>query len=242
MNGSKSQRPLAAEARNRGAHLATGLRRLRVSAVRGGTARGWHLVAAVLMLVSMGADAQQLLDRIVARVGATAITQTDVEAALALGIVESRPGEERLAAGIRQLIDRQLLLAEVARFPPMEPPAADVDAVVARMRTRAGADFAAVVKRTGLDEQRIRDLARDSLRIQAYLDQRFGAAPQASVQEARAYYEAHPQEFTRNGALVPFEEVETAARESASADRRVRTVTQWLADLRTRGDVVTLAP
>ena len=110
------------------------------------------------------------------------------------------------------------------------------------MRTRARADIAAVVKRTGLDEQRIRDLARDGLRIQAYLDQRFGAAPQASMQEARAYYDTHPQEFTRDGVLVPFEEVETAARESASADRRLRTVAQWLADLRTRGDIVTLAP
>jgi hypothetical protein len=202
----------------------------------------WYLVAALATVAPLQPAAQQLLDRIVARVGATVITQTDVEAALALGIVEPRPGEDRTAAGTRQLIDRQLLLAEVARFPPMEPSAADVDALVARMRTRAGADFAALVKRTGLDEQRIRDLARDSLRIQAYLDQRFGAAAQASVQEARDYYEAHPQEFMRNGALAPFEEVETAARESASADRRGRTVAQWLADLRTRGDVVTLAP
>ena len=186
------------------------------------------------------ATAQQLLDRIVARVGATVITQTDVDAALALGIVEPRAGDDRMAAGTQQLIDRQLLLAEVGRFPPMEPSAADIDAVVARMRTRAGADFAAVMKRTGLDEQRIRELARDSLRIQAYLDQRFGATPQASAQEAREYYDTHREAFTRNGALAPFEEVETAAREAASAERRSRTVTQWLADLRTRGEIVTL--
>lgn len=186
------------------------------------------------------ADAQQLLDRIVARVGATVITQTDVEAALALGIAAPRPGDDRMAAGTQQLIDRQLLLAEVARFPPLEPPAADVDALVARMRTRAGTDFAAVMKRTGFDEQRIRELARDSLRIQAYLDQRFGASPQASPQEARAYYDTHQQEFMRDGVLAPFEAVETAAREAASAERRSRTVSQWLADLRTRGEVVTL--
>jgi hypothetical protein len=199
-----------------------------------------QLVVAIVTVSSV-ASAQQLLDRIVARVGATVITQTDVEAALALGIAEPRPGDDRTAAGTQQLVDRQLLLAEVARFPPMEPSAADVDALVARMRTRAGADFAAVMKRTGFDEQRIRELARDSLRIQAYLDQRFGASPQASPQEARDYYDTHREEFTREGVLAPFEQVETAAREAASAERRSRTVTQWLADLRTRGEVVTRA-
>jgi hypothetical protein len=189
----------------------------------------------------MSAGAQQLLDRVVARVGATVITQTDVDAALVLGIAEPAPGEDRIAGGTRQLIDRQLLLAEVARFPPAEPSAADIAAVVARMRARAGADFEAVMKRTGRDEQRIRELARDTLRIQAYIDQRFGATAQASAQETREYYDTHPQEFRRNGVVPPFEEVELAARESASAERRRRTVAQWVADLRTRGEIVELS-
>ena len=186
------------------------------------------------------ASAQQLLDRIVARVGGVVITQTDVEAALALAIAEPGSGEDRLASGTRQMIDRQLLLAEVARFPPMEPSAADVDALVARMRSRAGGEFESVMKRTGFDAQRLRELARDSLRIQAYLDQRFGATAQAGPQEAREYYESHPQEFRRDGVVLPFEEVEAAARQSASAERRRRTVAQWIADLRTRGEIVIL--
>jgi hypothetical protein len=182
---------------------------------------------------------QQLLDRIVARVGGTAITQSDVDAALALGIVEPEPGQDRFASGARQLIDRQLLLAEVARFPPPEPSAAAIDAVMARMQSHAGAGFDAVMKRTGLDEQRVRQLARDTLRIQAYIEQRFGATAQTGTQEARDYYDSHRQEFTRNGVVAPFEEVEAAARQAASADRRRRTIAQWIADLRTRGDVVT---
>ena len=35
-------------------------------------------------------EAQQLLDRVVARIGTTAITQTDVDAALAFGIVDTQ--------------------------------------------------------------------------------------------------------------------------------------------------------
>jgi hypothetical protein len=208
---------------------------------RGTDPLSWYLVAALLIVSPMVATSQQLLDRVVARVGATVITQTDVDAALALGIAEPAPGEDRIAGGTRQLIDRQLLLAEVARFPPPEPSAADIDAIVARMRARAGADFEAAMKRTGRDAQRIRELARDTLRIQAYIDQRFGATAQASAQEAREYYDTHPQEFRRNGVVPPFEDVELAARQSASAERRRRTVAQWVADLRTRGEVIELS-
>lgn len=209
----------------------------RGACVRAGLVLSCFLAAAAAALPP-DAGAQQLLDRIVARVGATVITQTDVEAALALGVVEAAAGADRQDSATQQLVDRHLLLAEVGRFPPVEPPAADVDAVVAQMRAHAGAQLTGIVTRTGLDEQRIRELARDTLRIQAYIDQRFGSSAQASVQEAREYYESHRQEFARNGAVPPFEQVEEAARAAASAERRGRTVTQWIADLRTRGEVV----
>src|SRR5690606_19182022 len=132
--------------------------------------------------------------------------------ALALGVVEPGPGADRLAAGTQALVDRHLLLAEVSRFPPVEPPAAEVDALVARMRQHAGPGLPALVERTGLDDARIREMARDTLRIEAYLAQRFGTTAQVTLQEARNYYETHRQEFARNGAVPPFEEVEAAVR------------------------------
>ena len=190
------------------------------------------------MMWLAAAAGQQLLDRIVARVGATVITHTDVEAAFALGVIDVAPGEDRMGAGTRQLVDRHLLLAEVARFPPAEPAPDEVEALVARMRAHAGDGFAALVKRTGVDDLRLREIARDTLRIQTYIDQRFGSIGQASIQEARDYYESHRQEFTRNGRVAPFEDVEVAARTAAAAERRRRSVAQWIADLRTRGEVV----
>jgi hypothetical protein len=183
------------------------------------------------------AEASQLLDRVVARVGATAITQSDVDAALGLGIVEVAGGQDR-EAGAQQLIDRQLLLTEVSRFPPAEPSEAAIAELAARMMARAGSGFDALSKRTGIDAKRVRELARDTLRIQAYIDQRFGAAAPVGVQEARDYYEAHRQEFAKGGVVPPFEQIETAARQAAAADRRRRAVNQWVADLRTRGEVV----
>ena len=183
-------------------------------------------------------NAQQLLDRVVARVNNVPITLTDVNAALGLGVVTVSGAEDPGAAAMRQLIERQLILAEVARFAPPEPDAAAIDRDVADMKARTGDRLAALMQSTGLDEQRIRDIARETLRIQAYLNQRFGATVQVSEGEVEQYYRAHPEEFTRNGQLMSFDDAEAIARERSSALRRAALVAQWLRDLRTRADVV----
>jgi hypothetical protein len=173
---------------------------------------------------------QQLIDRIVARVNGTAITFTDMNAAIALGIVSS-------SSAIDQLIDRQLVLAEVARFLPPEPPPSAVAVEAGSLTTNAGAKLAEVMASTGVDEARIREMARENLRIQAYLNQRFGTAPQLTEEEVAQYYRIHPEEFTRGGTLMPFTEAEPLARERAAVERRATTVANWMRDLRTRAEI-----
>ena len=186
-----------------------------------------------LCLLTSDVRAQQLLDRIVARVNGYAITLSDVRAAVALGIVKANTED----AAIEPLIDRQLMLAEVARFVPPEPPAADVDREVEAITARVGPRLSAVMQSTGLDEGRIREIARENLRVQAYLDQRFGTSVQLTEDEVERYYRIHPDEFTREGRLMPFVEAEPIAREHAAAERRTTTVSQWLRDLRARAEI-----
>ncbi len=212
------------------------LRRSRPTTRRSGALR--LCVCAWCVIALSPAFAGQLLDRVVARVGSVIITLTDVRAALGLGLIETRAGEDPERAAIERLIDRQLLLNEVARFPPPEPDPQAVDAQVTLMTQYAGSDLQRLMETTGLDERSIRALARDSLRIQAYLDQRFGAAFQVSDEEVRRYYDANPTEFMRDGLLVPFEQVEVIARQRAAAARRAVVVGQWLRDLRARTQVV----
>jgi hypothetical protein len=179
---------------------------------------------------------QQLLDRIVARVNGDVITLTDLKAAVALGILEGPTGGDETLA-IEPLIDRQLVLTEVARFAPPEPAPADVARETAALTARVGSRLAAVMESTGIDEARIRDIARDNLRIQAYLNQRFGTTVQLTEEEVAQYYRIHPDEFTRNGTLMPFTGAEPLARERAGAERRASTVAQWMRDLRSRAAV-----
>ena len=182
--------------------------------------------------------AAQLIDRVLARVGTNAVTMTDVRAAIELGLVETKPSEDRQAVALQRTIERRLVLDEVARFAPPEPAADAVMEEVAAMKARAGAGFDALVLATGLDEAKLRQLARETLRIRAYVAQRFGTTAQVTVEEARKYYEEHPEEFTRDGVRMPFEQAEAEARQRASAERLRVTIDQWVQDLAKRAEVV----
>lgn len=128
------------------------------------------------MLVASVTVHAQLIERVLARVDGSIIMLSDVRAAIALGLVDVPAGAAAETAALEQLIDRQVALREVARFTAIEPDAAAIDRQAAAMKARAGANLQSLMQATGLDEARIRDLARDTLRLQSYVRQRFGAA------------------------------------------------------------------
>ena len=196
----------------------------------------WLVLASVVLCVSHP-TAQRLLDRVLARVDGYPITLTDVQAASGLGVIQLPPGADAMAAGTQQMIDRQLELTEVQRFPPPEPDPASVAREAARLKMNAGARLPALMQSTGLSEQRVTDIARDNVRIAAYLDQRFGTVVQVRDEDVAAYYRTHEAEFTRGGETIPFEEAEPTARQRVSDERRRATVAQWIRDLRSRADV-----
>ena len=195
------------------------------------------LLALALTSAAASAAAQTLLDRVVARVNGTVILLSDVRAAVIFGLVEG-PAESELA--VEETVQRALLVEEVNRFPPPEPAAEAVAAELERLRARAGTSLDDVERGTGLSADNIRLLARDRLRIQGYIDQRFGVTVPLTDEQVLEYYRAHPEEFTTNGQLTPFERAQGLARERAGLEQRQRTINQWLRDLRARADVSVL--
>ena len=123
------------------------------------------------------ADADEVIDRVLAVAAGDVITLSDVRAARELGRVESGNAPDPVRAALGQLIDRALVLAEVNRFAPPEPTAqamaAALDTVAARFATPEA--FEAAMARLGIDRPFVRNVLRDDLRIRAYLDQRFTA-------------------------------------------------------------------
>jgi hypothetical protein len=191
---------------------------------------------AVCIVSYAAVSAQQPLDRVMARIGSNAVTLTDVKAAVGLGLVDAKSPDDSSALSLA--IDRQVMLIEVARFPPAEPSDVAINQQVEAMRKHAGAALPELMKSTGLDEARLRDLARDTLRIQAYIMQRFGATANVGEDDARRYYDDHKDQFTRNGQLMPFDDVLAEARKLASAAKLQDSIAQWVRDLRMRSEVV----
>jgi parvulin-like peptidyl-prolyl isomerase len=187
-----------------------------------------------LMAAAAPLDAQTLLDRVVARVNGSIILLSDVRAAAALGLVEASPDSQD---AVEQMVQRALLVEEVNRFPPPEPSSDAVDAELGRLRARAGGSLEDVERRTGVTADHMRLFARDRLRIQGYIDQRFGLTVPLTDEQVLEYYRAHPEEFTSNGELMPFDRAQGLARERAGLEQRQRTIDQWLRDLRARADV-----
>ncbi len=203
------------------------------------------LSAAAIWWALLGpASAQEVLDRVLARVDSEPITLTDVRAAIRLGLVETTEGVDPILAALRQMIERRLVLAEVERFSPTEPDPAAVNAEVKTLEARVGtsADLAALEQTTGYGGDRIREIARANLRIEAYLNRRFGASVQPTDDEVGQYYRTHLDEFTVSGRVIPFVEAEPSARQKAAAERRNATIFQWTRELRQRADVVELYP
>ena len=208
-------------------------------------AGGTALLLAVLVLVppARTAVAQEIIDRLLAVVAGDLIMLSDVAAARDLGLIRVGSAPEPNREILNRLIDRALVLAEVERYAPPEPAAEDIDLELAAVRARfptPGA-FATALERVGIDERHLRQTLRQDLRIATYLDQRF-SVPLPSDEDLGRFYRENPKLFTRDEALVPFEQARQEVIEAATADRRRALVEEWVAGLRRRAEIIDLYP
>ena len=193
-------------------------------------------VAIAGCLLGAGAGVRaQIIDRILAVVDGEIVTQSDVAVALRLGLVPAA-APDAASAVLDALIERRLMMAEVDRYAMPAPPEADVDRRVGEIRARAGAEFGAILLQGGISEDQLRRHVRDELRIDAYLQQRFGAM-QPSEEEILQYYRDHPAAFSQNGVVRPFNDAHDVARAALVAERRGATIRDWIAGLRKRANV-----
>ena len=159
------------------------------------------LLCGLCLLCGLRASAE-VIDRVLAVVAGQVILLSDVTAARDLGLQSAAGAADPVRAILVKLIDRELVLAEVDRYAPPEPDAVAVDRGVAALRARfpSAQAFDAILEKSGIDENHVRETVRQDLRLAAYLEQRFATA----------------------------------------GDRRTQLITDWMAGLRRRGDVIDL--
>jgi hypothetical protein len=197
------------------------------------------LIRVMVMAIALIAQ-PELIERTLALVGGQPITLSDARAAVALGLLGSEPGD--LPAITAQLVDRELILREVQRYAPPAPPETAVEGRLDEIRQRF-ADAAAMTRALdlyGFTDIRLRAWLRDDLRTVTYLAQRFASASTPTDAEISSAYTRARGEFDRTG--MTFEQAMPAIRERLIGARRAELISDWLADLRRRTDVVILNP
>jgi hypothetical protein len=187
------------------------------------TVRCRLLVSVVVLLTCDAVSARdpqpgELIERTMAIVGGQVLTLSDVRTAVSLGLVSGVETSADVAEATPRLVDRMLMLREVQRYAPPEPPHSDVDHRLAAVRDRFATPdlYARALQSGGFTEARLRAWIRDDLRVASYLNQRFAAAAPTEV------------------------EVSDPARERAAIDRRAALIADWIEDLRRRTTIVEL--
>ena len=197
-------------------------------------------MASAVALAAATARAQtgELVERTLAIVGGQVITLGDLNAAIALGLIDVAAEASPVAAGTARLVDRLLILREVQRYAPPDPADAAIDSRLGEVRAKLGAGLPRALELTGFTELRLRAWIRDDLRSQAYLAQRFAAAGTPSEQEIAAAFTRDRAQFESAG--TSFDQAVPILRDRLTAARRRELITDWVSDLRRRTDVVVL--
>lgn len=207
------------------------------------------LVVTTLMLGVPGLRAQQVVDRVVATVNSSPITQQDCELQLRYeALVDGQPMSS--ATLPPQVLDRvidQELLRQQMKGQDLSVPATEVDARVEEIRRQdAGSDSAwhAALARYGLTESDVRDRVAVQLAVLRFVEQRLRPSVHVDAAAVETYYRDSllPQLRQRGAAEVPLKEVEGKIEEILAQRQIDQALSTWLQDLRRQAAVRVLLP
>jgi hypothetical protein len=188
----------------------------------------------------------ELRDRILAVVDEDPILSSDVDRAIALGLVERLEGEGDEAFRRRvleSLIDQRVRLHEVSRFGIEQVPVEAIEEQVEAIRARFGSDeeLRKRLAEVGLDLPALRQLVARQLSVWIYFEEFLGPRIFVSLEDIRRYYEETlVPELTARGARVPpIEEVREDIRQLLKERRLNEAIEGRTEELRREADVLT---
>jgi hypothetical protein len=157
---------------------------------RANTKRSMCLLVALWMLALPSLRAQEVIDRIVARVENDVILLSDVRLLAHYQLLVDGRSESD-AEILDRLIDQWIVRSEatVARTP--QPSDADIDRGLQRLQQSFASkdDYQARRKLAGLSESDVRRLTADQIYLNNYLDSRFRPSVQVDEQSIQDFYQ-----------------------------------------------------
>ena len=200
------------------------------------------MVASLLLMAAPAAVRAEIIDRVLAVVDGQIITLSDARAALKFGLLPADVSTDPIDAAMRRLIDRRLMMNEVERYAPNEPPAQAIEKGLAAIQARFkdALAFETALNQSGLTREQLRLFSRDSTRLETYLQQRFASSAEPSEDDIARYYKEHAPEFVVNGVQRSFDQARSQVRGRVLEARQAQAIADWLEGLRRRSVVSVL--
>jgi hypothetical protein len=212
------------------------------------TARWLCLIAAILVAIaanSAGVCAQQVVDRIIARVEGDILLQSDLRDLGASQQLFGGPVEPE-SKRLDELIDQWIIEHEAESAQFARPSEEDVTSALQQTEKNLGGDqeFQAKLKAQGLSVATVRRILSREILFSRYLDYKFRHAAQVDFAAEEKYYkeEFAPQMAARGQAAPPIDSVREQIHEVLVQKEITARAEQWLADSRARLKIEVMAP
>ncbi|HEV3218263.1 MAG TPA: hypothetical protein VGZ48_00720 [Candidatus Acidoferrales bacterium] len=192
-----------------------------------------------------GACAQQVVDRIVARVEGDILLRSDLRELGASQRLFGGPVEPE-SKRLDELIDQWIIEheAEAAQF--AQPSQEDVDSALQQAEKSLGGEqeFKAKMKEEGLSLATVRRILGREIFFSRYLDYKFRHAAQVDAAAEEKYYkdEFVPKMTARGEVVPPIDSVRDQIHELLVQKEITARAEQWLAESRTRLKIEVMAP
>ena len=198
-----------------------------------------------LAFMSAGLDARaEIIDRIAAVVEGQVPTTSEIERLASTNIVPPIEGETQENYRRRLLgvaIDFVLQRKDAARFGLKEVLPEEVEANIDRLVARGETREAMIgrLARVGMTEENLRDLVRERLQVEAYIEEWFAPLIPVSLEEIESYYQSSWSQRRRDGGepVPPLAQVREQLRELLRSERLEVEVRRWTEQLRNRANI-----
>ena len=205
---------------------------------------------AILLALALAAPQRQLLDEVVAVVGAHSVTLSELQAETRVRLAASEGKAAAaapldrgiLAASLRKTIEERVVLAEMERLKLFDLERSEVELLLARLRSKFAnrEEYDAFMRALELTDDEIGSILARELRVGRYLDNRLKLAAQpreSELDEAAQGRTMSPAEREQLRAKLTGEKYHRLLRELLD-DLRRRIAVRVLDDLEDEGSTV----
>ena len=216
------------------------------------------LLTAHCSLLTNAAQAQQVVDKMVATVNASGQTRCQVclitysdllwQLALQPDAVLANPSSDELNRTLNLIIDQRLILQEAEKLPSIAPTSDEItaarDELVKAFPSQA--EFQSRLQRVGLTAEKLNEIIDQRVKIEKYLDFRFRNFVVITQKEIADYYRDVYVPRLRSrapGQIVPTLEQASPGIEKTLTEAKIETDTDaFLDNARERAEIVMLSP